>query len=104
MMYVDFRAGNKDYKLRLNTRAVILLEERLGYNPLHIFGDGSTTPKVTAMIDVLYASLQQYHTMSIDDTYELFDMWLAEGNTPPEFLPIIIEIYKVSGLVKNKKN
>ena len=101
MMYVDFTVNNKPYKLRLNTRATVLLEERLGYNPLHVFGDGTKTPTVTSMVDVLYASLQQYHQLSLDDTYELFDAWVAEGNTPPEFLPIIIEIYKVSGLIRN---
>lgn len=101
MMYVDFNVNNKTYKLRLNTRSIVLLEERLGYNPLHVFGDGTYTPKVTNMVDVLYASLQQHHEMSLDDTFELFDAWLAEGNTPPEFLPIIIKIYKLSGLIKN---
>ena len=29
MVYVDFTAGNKDYKLRLNTRNTIALEKNL---------------------------------------------------------------------------
>ena len=40
MVYVDFRAGNKDYKLRLNTRNTVALEKALGCNPLAIFGNG----------------------------------------------------------------
>ena len=37
MMYVDFTAGNKEYKLRLTTRDVVALEKQLGCNPLMIF-------------------------------------------------------------------
>ena len=38
MMYADFTAGNKDYKLRLSVRATVALERQLGCNPLAIFG------------------------------------------------------------------
>ncbi len=57
MMYVDFEAGNKAYKLRLNTRNTVALEQRLGCNPLSIFGDGETIPTVTVLVNVLWASL-----------------------------------------------
>ena len=30
MMYVDFNAGGKDYKLRLATRNVVALEKAIG--------------------------------------------------------------------------
>ena len=46
MIYVDFTAGNKNYRLRLNTRNTIALEKALGTNPLAIFGDGETLPTV----------------------------------------------------------
>ena len=58
MLYVDFTAGNKDYKLRLNTRNIVMLEKQIGCNPIAIFGDGDTIPTVTTMVYVLYASLQ----------------------------------------------
>lgn len=38
-MYVDFSAGGKEYKLRLNTRNIVSLEKALGMNPLAIFGN-----------------------------------------------------------------
>ena len=57
MVYVDFTAGNKDYKLRLNTRNTIALEKSLGCNPLAIFGDGSNLPTITTMVSILYYSL-----------------------------------------------
>ena len=60
MMYFNFEAGNKEYKLRLNTRNLIELEKRIGCNPLSIFGDGESLPTVSVMVAVLHASLQQY--------------------------------------------
>lgn len=103
MMYVDFSAGNKDYKLRLNTRNVIALEKQLGCNPLTIFGNGETMPTITTLVQVLYASLQQYnHGISLNDAYDIFDDYLADGNAMTDFLPVLIEVYKVSGLIKNE--
>ena len=49
MIYVDFSAGGKDYKLRLNTRNVIMLEKQIGCNPVAIFGDGETIPTITTI-------------------------------------------------------
>ena len=104
MLYYDFTAGNKDYKLRLNTRNLVLLEKQLGANPLSIFGDGSTIPPVTTMAQILHASLQQYHhNISLNDAYDIFDEFLEE-NSMTDFLPVIVEIFKVSGLIKSEGN
>ena len=102
MMYIDFSAGNKDYKLRLNTRNVVALEKQLGCNPLAIFGDGDTIPTVTTMVTIFHASLQQYqHGITLNDSYDIFDAWLAEGNTTVKFVEILLDIYKASGIVPN---
>lgn len=103
MMYVDFSAGNKDYKLRLNTRNIVALEKQLGCNPLTIFGNGETMPTITTLVQVLFASLQQYnHGITLNDAYDIFDEYLADGNTMTDFLPVLIEVYKVSGLIKTE--
>lgn len=103
MMYVDFHAGDKDYKLRLSTRNVAMLEKQLGCNPLAIFGKGDTIPTVTTMVQVLYSSLIQYnHGISLDDAFNIFDEWLADGNTVTDFIYVILDIYRVSGLVKKE--
>lgn len=100
MMYVDFSAGNKDYKLRLNTRNVVLLEKNLGCNPLSIFGNGDTIPTITVMVSILHASLQQYnHGITLVDAYDIFDAWLADGHATTDFVKIILEIYQASGIV-----
>lgn len=104
MMYIDFTAGGKDYKLRLTTRDIISLEKQLGCNPLAIFGSGDTLPSVTTMIQILHASLQNLqHGITLNDAYSIFDDYLADGNTMTDFLPVIVDIYKVSGLIKNDK-
>ena len=101
MMYVDFSAGNKDYKLRLNTRNLVMLEKQLGCNPLSIFGDGDTLPTITEMVNILYCSLLQYnHGINLNDAYDIFDEYLADGNAITDFLNVIIGVYNVSGLIK----
>lgn len=104
MLYVDFSAGDKDYKLRLNTRNVITLEKTIGCNPLSIFGvNGDTIPTLTVMVAVLHASLQQYHHgITMADAFDIFDKWLDDGNSLTDFFAIILDIYKVSGLIKEQ--
>ena len=104
MMYVDFTAGNKDYKLRLNTRNIVTLEKQLGCNPLTIFGNGDTMPTITTMVQVLYASLQQLnHSITLNDAYDIFDAYLADGHSMTDFIPVIVDVYKISGLIKNEE-
>lgn len=101
MMYLDFSAGNKDYKLRLSIRATVALEKQLGVNPLMIFGSGDTIPTITVMVNILHAALQQYHHgITQTDAYDILEAWLNDGNSITDFLPIIIDLYKVSGIIK----
>lgn len=101
MMYVDFEAGNKTYKLRLNTRNIVSLEKQLGCNPVSIFGRGDTIPTISVMVAVLHAALQQYeHGITLEGAYDIFDEYLAAGNSMTDFIPVIVEVYKVSGLIK----
>ena len=101
MNYINFEAGNKTYKLRLNTRNIVLLEKQLGCNPLNIFGASyDTVPTITVMVTILHASLQQYnHGISLNDAYDIFDEYLEEGHATTDFIPVIMEIYKASGII-----
>lgn len=99
-MYVDFKAGIKEYQLRINTRNIVLLEKQLGCNPLAIFGDGNRIPTVTEMVTILHAALQQrHHGISMNDAYDIFDDYLAE-QPATDFIPVILEVFKASGLIK----
>ena len=55
--YVEFKAGNKEYKLALNTRSIVSLEKQLGHNPMMIFSNDEEIPPVTTMVAILYASI-----------------------------------------------
>lgn len=102
MLYVDFIAGGNNYQLRLNTRNVVMLEKMLGKNPLAIFGNGDTLPTITEMVQILYSSLQQLnHGISLDKAYDIFDAYLADGHSSTDFVQVIVDIYKVSGLIAN---
>ena len=104
MNYIDFTVGNKEYKLRLNTRNTVMLEKQLGCNPLNIFGDGETIPTITVMVAILHASLQQYnHGITLNDAYDIFDEYLADGHATTDFIPVILDIYKASGIIPDDK-
>lgn len=103
MYFVNFTAANKDYKLRLNTQNIVTLEKMLGCNPISIFGaDGERIPTITEMVAVLYNSLQQLnHGISLNNAYSIFDDYLADGHTATEFLTVILEVYKASGIISS---
>lgn len=104
MNFINFEAGNTSYRLRLNTRNIVLLEKQLGCNPLAIFGDGETIPSVTTMVAVLHASLQQYnHGITLNDAYDIFDKYIEDGHSSIDFLTVIIELYKSSGIIPKDK-
>lgn len=107
MLYIDFEAGNKAYKLRLTTKSIVELEKKLGCNPLMIFGAGDRIPPLTEMIAILHASLQHFHHgLTVADTYNIFDAFLygdeetGEGShTQTDFIPYIVDIYKQAGIM-----
>ena len=108
MNYIDFEAGNKSYKLRLNTRNIVALEKTLGRNPMAIFfeADGNERiPTITEMVSILHCSLQQFnHGLSMNDAFDIFDDYVGEGHSTLEFIKVIMELYQASGLMpKNEE-
>ena len=104
-MYTEFIVGNKTYKLKLTTRQTVLLEKNLGCNPISIFGNGDRIPTVTEMVQILHSSLQALeHGISITDAYSIFDEWLEEGNTITDFIAVILDIYRASGIIKQEQD
>lgn len=104
MMYYEFLVGGNTYKLRLNTRNIVSLEKALGTNPLGIFGKGDRIPTITEMVTILHYSAQQFeHQVDMNTAYDIFDKYLEEGNAITDFITVIVEIYKVSGIVKEDK-
>lgn len=108
MLYTTVKIGNKEYKCRLNTKAFVELEKRLGTNPLNIFADlansGNTVPSLGVMLDIFHASLQAFeHGISLDDTYELYDKYIENGGDFVSFMNEIVNIIQNSGILPKDK-
>ena len=41
--------------------------------------------------------------ITLDNAYSIFDEWLADGHTVMDFLAVIIDIYKVSGIIQQEQ-
>lgn len=100
-MYLDFNVGEKTYKLRLTTRNIVALEKIIKCNPLAIFGNNEEIPEVSTMVAILWQSLQKFqHGIGLDATYDIFDEYL-EDHSMTDFISVILDIYKVSGIIKD---
>ena len=104
MNYVDFCAVGKEYKLRLTTRSIVQLEKQIGRNPLMIFGNGEEIPTITNMVNVLYFSLQSLQNgITLNDAYDIYDTYIADGDTTTDFIKVIIDIYRASGIIPTEE-
>lgn len=104
MMYVNFNAGDKEYKLKLSVGSMMALEKKIGTNPVAIFGfdeNNPVIPTITTMVAVLWASVQDmHHGVTMADAQGIFEAWLMDGHIPTDFLKVITDVYKVSGIFK----
>lgn len=106
MLYSTFTVQGEEYKLRLGARQTVELEKKLGTNPLNVFmelGNGGL-PKMEVMIAIIHAALQKYHHgMSIDKVYDLVDDFYDEGGSFTSLVPVVIEIFQVSGFLSEQE-
>lgn len=107
-MFYELNVGEKTYKLTLTTRDLMKLEDRIGMNPMLIFGTDAKDlhlPKITTMIDIIICSFPKYnHGLSDDEICDIIDAWCEEGHTKDEIAMLVVEIYKASGLYKQVDN
>lgn len=106
MLYTTITIDGVDYKARLNAKACVDLEKKLGTNPLNIFAkiaDNGNIPDLGVLITMLQASLTAYnHGITMDKTYELYDKFVDEGHTLMDLVPILLDVFKVSGFFKEE--
>lgn len=101
-MYTELIINGETYKLRLNTRASISLEKSMGRNPLIVLMDAADgkLPKLTDIILILQAMLQQYHHgYNVEKTMDLFDKYVEDGNSMIELIPVLLEVFQQSGYI-----
>lgn len=104
MQSVDFTVKEKTYELRLTTRNVVKLEKELKKNPLSIFLaiENNELPTTDELITILYYSLKACHNNrfpNIDSVYDLYDEYIEEGGNLISLIPVILEVYQVSGII-----
>ena len=102
MPYVTWSAGGEEYRLRLTTKATVDLEKKLGRSPLSAFvemGNG-TLPTTSLLATVLQAALQPLgHGFTETKTYELLDRYFEDGHNMYDLVPVLMEVFRVSGLI-----
>lgn len=103
-MYYTFEVNGETYRLKLATKDLLDIEKKLGMNPVMLFGNGNRIPTITELITIIACSFNKYnHGISENDTLDIIDKWLDSGHTFEDMIKVVVEIYKVSGLYKEKK-
>lgn len=98
--FTTFTVGDSEYKLCLSIESIVNLEPKIGCNPIMVFGTGDKIPTVGTMVEILHASMQKYHHGTTKKVaMDVFGNWLKEGHAVTDFCAIIVDIYKVSGLI-----
>lgn len=107
MLFTEWKVKDKEYKLRLNARAIVELEKHLGTNPLNKFievANDGTIPALGFIIDVLHAAMTAYnHGITVDDVYDIYDEFVDEGKTLTDLIQVLMEVFKTSGFIKEPK-
>ena len=105
-MFTELRIGDEAYKLRLTTKNSIALEKALGYNPISMLMDidNGVMPKLGDVLIVLQSMLQPYHHgMTMDKVYDLFDVYVDDGKSMFDLIPVFIEVFQQSGYISTEK-
>ena len=117
--------GNEEYKLKLNTNATILIEDKLGGNILDgvlalgksadikVDEDGGVDveqmskipmPSLKYCVTVLWGALQKFHHgMTFSKTCDLVDEYIEPGNTQLDLFAEIMDLLTESGILGDSK-
>ncbi|MGT2964205.1 DUF6096 family protein [Streptococcus acidominimus] len=107
--YTTWTVKNEEYKLRLSTRQVCEVEEKLGVNLLKIFmpkpGEQFNLPPLKVMLVIIHGALQKFHHgTKLDDVYDLFDDYIDDGYGQTELMTdVIMPLFEVSGFIPKDK-
>ena len=103
MNYTRFNVGEKELKLCLDAKNTVALERVLGTNPVNELRNCSEKehlPSLDFISATLHASLQKYqHGYTLTKVYDLIDEFIGEGKNLTDFLPVLIDVFQVSGFI-----
>jgi len=93
----------REMKLRLDAARISQLEKALGnISPLTVFSRAgqNAMPPLSDLLTILHYSLIAYnHSKKMEDTYAVYDNFVAEGGDMVELVKVIMEVFKASGLI-----
>lgn len=102
MLYTTLKVGDKEYKCRLTTKSFVELEKKLGTNPLNVLMamDDKSLPPLGSLLAIVHASLQTLeHGISMDDVYDIYDAYCADGKTIGDLVWFIHDLLVDSGMM-----
>lgn len=102
MLYVPFKVGEKELKLRITGQNIAMLERKLGRNPVDILVASSEThlPMVSDMVAMLHAALQAMeHGYTEDKVWQLYDDYVDAGGDMKQLLKLLTDVLEESGFI-----
>ena len=99
--YITLTVGDEEYRLKFSAGAAVETEKRLKFSLMDAL---SKIESITVQIAILHGALQKHHH---DITYkkaeEIYEKYLDSGKTVLDFAEIIMEVYSVSGFMKQEQ-
>ena len=103
MLFTSLPIGEKEYKLKLTTHAVVELERKLKTNPVNVLMRMAATnefPSLETVMTIFHASLQAYnHGISVEEAYEIYDAYLETGKNMADLIYVLVQVFQNSGLI-----
>jgi len=91
--------GGKEYPLRLTTGAVMSIEKKLGKSMLTAL-ENIEENMVETIVTILWGAMQPLNdNISFEDTMNLIDEYIDEGNTFDDMMYEVIAFLSMSGFV-----
>jgi hypothetical protein len=107
-MWTTIKICGKEYKLRLTASRIVALEKSLGgKNPLDVLTvvEGGSMPPVTGVLLILHSAMQKFHHgIKWEDVLQMYDDYVDEGNTYTDLIPVLVEVFKVSGFFQQDQD
>lgn len=101
------KTTNKEYTLKVNTRALVKMEARLGRNPLNVFMtlENNELPKMNDIFIILHEAINPLnHGVSFDDMYDIYDSYCAEGGNLVQLLELLVKVFQDDGVIPKEVN
>lgn len=102
-MFTIINIKEKEYKLRMTTKAMTEAEKRLGKNPINMLMEiekENSFPMVSEIVTIFWAALLPLNSgITYDKAMTMFDEYLEDGHTLFDSVYLIMQVFKDSGFL-----